>query len=249
MGTSNDWFENDSMWKRAYPFLFPEEKFAATEEGADRLIATLGVQPGDSVLDLCCGPGRVAVPLARRGIHVTAVDRTPLYLERLRERATAADVTIEIVREDMRRFRRDNAFDGVVNMFTSFGYFADKADDRRVLENIFASLKPGGRLIMEMMSREIAARVFQERDWAEKDGRFLIQEHRVDPDFGGTHDRWIIFDEDGRQDFEFSLRLYTGTELADLLRSVGFSEAQPFGAPDGRPYDNRANRLWMIARK
>jgi len=246
---TDDWFENEEFWLRAYAFLFPEERFEAAARGLDTVTAALGVSSGARVLDLCCGPGRFAIPLAEHGLRITAVDRTQLYLDRLSARAADAEVQIETVREDMRQFRRESAFDGAINMYTSFGYFESRDDDRRVLENVYASLKPGGRLLMEMAAREIVARVFQHHDWVEADGRFLLEEHCVDPDFGGTHDRWIVLDEQGRIEFNWALRLYTGTELCDLLKSVGFSEATPFGNFEGAPYDNTANRLCIIARK
>ncbi len=249
MTDTTDWFENEDFWLRTYPFLFPEERFEAAAQGLGTLTAALEINPDAAVLDLCCGPGRFALPLAQRGFRVTAVDRTQFYLNHLADRAARTGVKIELVREDMRRFRRESTFDGAINMYTSFGYFESRDDDRRVLENVFASLKPGARFLMELAAREIVARVFQFHDWVEADGRFLLEEHRIDPDFGGTHDRWIVLDEQGEISFDWALRLYTGTELCDMLKSVGFSEATPFGNFEGAPYDNTARRLCIIARK
>jgi SAM-dependent methyltransferase len=51
---------------------------------------------------------------------------------------------LELVQEDMRKFRRADSYDAVINLFTSFGYFEDHRDDQRVVDNVYASLRPGG---------------------------------------------------------------------------------------------------------
>jgi 2-polyprenyl-3-methyl-5-hydroxy-6-metoxy-1,4-benzoquinol methylase len=71
-----EWFENDDFWRTFYPFMFADERFAATPDEVDRILA-LTQCSGGNVLDLCCGPGRHSVELARRGFQVTGVDRSP----------------------------------------------------------------------------------------------------------------------------------------------------------------------------
>lgn len=72
---------------------------------------------------------------------------------------------VEFVQDDMREFRRPVAFDAVINMFTSFGYFEDQADDRKVVNNVYESLKPGGSFLLELMGKEVMSRIYQERTW------------------------------------------------------------------------------------
>ncbi len=91
---------------------------------------------------------------------MTGVDRTRCLLERGRERATQIGVEAGWVAADMREFVRPAAFDLAINVFTSFGYFDDPAENRRVLENIFASLKPGGTFVFEAVGKEILAGKF-----------------------------------------------------------------------------------------
>lgn len=74
-------------------------------------------------------------------------------------------MTPEFMQADMRAFRMPVGFDLAINLFTSFGYFEEEADDRKVLANVLASLNSGGAYVMDMMGKEILARSFQERDW------------------------------------------------------------------------------------
>ena len=89
---------------------------------------------GNAFLDQCCSPGRYAIPFARRGYPVTAIDYTTFLLDKAREYAEREQVAMEFVKADMRRFTRPATFDLALNLFTSFGYFAAPDDNRLVLE-------------------------------------------------------------------------------------------------------------------
>src|SRR5215469_15208621 len=138
-----EWFEDEDFWRELYTFMFPPERFAAADQQADQILA-LAQPAGKSMLDLCCGPGRHSIAFARRGFQVTAVDRSPLLLTRAKQHAAEVGMKCEWILSDMRAFVRPDAFDLACNLFTSFGYFDDEADDIRVLRNVLVSLKPGG---------------------------------------------------------------------------------------------------------
>src|SRR5262245_21900352 len=144
------WFEDESFWSELYPFMFPEERFHLAEEQIEKVLTLVGYKEG-VVLDLCCGPGRHSLALARRGIQVTAVDRSEVLLGKAKEEAAKLNLEIEFVSDDMRQFVRSDSFSLILNMFTSFGYFDDKEDDLKVLRNAYQSLKPGGTILIELL--------------------------------------------------------------------------------------------------
>src|SRR5438132_4320356 len=113
---------------------------------------------GKFVLDLCCGPGRCAIPLAKRGFAVTGVDRTKFLLDKARSLAKRSRARVEWIQADMRDFVRPGAFDLVLNLYTSFGYFDDKAEDVQVLRNMLTNLRPGGKCVIEAAGKEYLAR-------------------------------------------------------------------------------------------
>lgn len=117
-----EWFDDDSFWRAFYPFMFPENRIADAD-GHMKKALILTKPPARTALDLCCGPGRCSIALAKRGFSVTGVDRTKYLLDKARARARAASVRIEWVQEDMRDFVRPGSFALVLSMFTSFGYF------------------------------------------------------------------------------------------------------------------------------
>jgi len=245
-----EWFDNEAFWEDVAPALFTAERFEQAAEEVEQLVKLIGLAPGAAVLDLGCGPGRHSLALARRGFRVTGVDRTASYLETAKKRGDEQGLTVEWIRSDMRQFRREAAFDASFSLLTSFGYFSDPADDRRVLENLAASLKPGGRLVMELMGKEILARIFRQRDWQEiPDGTLVLEERRLTDDWSRLELRWIIIRDDRRREHRFFLRLYSAAELTALLRQAGFAEARACGSMKGGPYDEQAERLILVARK
>lgn len=249
MSQSRSWFQDEDFWRISYPFMFHAESWEAAAGQIEKIRGLLHVDPPARMLDLCCGPGRFVIPFATQGFRVTAVDRNRFYLDDLRTRAANVALDIEIVESDMRDFCRPNAFDAAVNLYTSFGYFEDPEDDRTVLRNLYTSLKPGGRLLMEMGSREGLIRNFQKRDWIEHDGQLLVEERTFSDDYTRLHNRWIVITESDRYEWQFDLRLYGPGNLPPLLRDVGFSDIATMGSFDGTPYDLKTTRLIVLATK
>ena len=94
-----EWFDDETLWRDLYPFMFSPDRFAAARFETQQAVR-LSRPPGKRVLDLCCGPGRCAVPLAKRGFVVTGVDRTKFLLNKARALARRFGVRIEWVQAD-----------------------------------------------------------------------------------------------------------------------------------------------------
>jgi len=244
-----DWFENDDFWREIYPYMFPADRFSAPPEQVEQIIKLTGFT-GRTVLDLCCGPGGHAIAFAQRGLDVTAVDRSQFLLDRARERASEAAVTIDFVMEDMRRFIRPAMFDLACSMFTSFGYFEDEEDNLRVLRNVHESLIDGGTFVMEMLGKERLARVWQGAICTEQpDGSLLLQRPQVRDDCSRVHNEWTILKDGRYRSFRFEHSIYSGRELKDRLTACGFTQVDLFGDLQDTPYGLDAARLIAVARK
>jgi SAM-dependent methyltransferase len=243
------WHSDEKFWKTYKPFIFGEKQWARAPFEVEASLKLLGLKAKGRVLDLCCGPGRHSLELARRGFAVVGVDSTASYIAEAKKRAKAEKLKIEFVKGDMRRFRRLGAFDAVINMFTAFGYFKNPRHDHRVLLNIHRSLKPGGKLLMEMLGKEILARVFKEREWRRENGATLLEERKLSQGWSWIDCRWIIIKGKRRSEFTVSHRLYSAKELADLLKVSGFVKIKVFGDLAGAAYDHKAIRLVIVAQK
>jgi SAM-dependent methyltransferase len=249
MSIPTPWHEDDAFWEAIAPFDFDKERWERAPGEVDRILALMKPPAGARVLDLCCGPGRHSLELARRGFRVTGVDRTAGFLEEAGRRARAEGLEVEWVREDMRRFVRPETFDGVINIFTSFAYFDDRVEDRLVLYNAWRSLKESGVFVVDTMAKEVVAREFRERTWSESGGTVLLEERKIVRDWTAIESRWVILQGGARKEVRFTLRLYSAAEMSSTLRDVGFREVQVFGDLSGAPFDHQARRLVAVARR
>ena len=249
MNEERPWHEQDDWWETVAPVLFHEGRVALAAEEVDKILSLLEVGSGSQILDLCCGVGRHSLELARRGFRVTGVDRTRQYLDRASERAEAEGLRVELVQDDMRIFCRMDAFDAVINVFTSFGYFEDPNEDRQVAANAYRSLRRGGVFLLDLMGKEIIARIFRERDWREVDGMLVLEERKVTRDWSWMDNRWILIRDGVRKDLHVSHRLYSAAELVSLLASSGFVKVDIYGDYERGPYDHTATRLVAVAHK
>lgn len=245
-----DWFTDESFWERLYPVLFSDERFAAAGDEARQLIELTGVRSG-AALDLCCGPGRHAIALAREGFSMTGVDLSEFLLGKARARAAADGVEVEWVRDDLRTFVRPGAYDLVLNLFTSFGYFALPSDNMQALRNMTESLSETGCLVIDTLGKEaLAERLpLNRQPTEERDGSLLIQRMEVVDDWCRVRSEWMLVRGDRAERFHFEHTLYSGHELRELMNWAGLSDVQLYGGLDGRPYGPGATRLVAVGRK
>ncbi len=243
-----EWFDDESFWRELEPFMFTEQRYADAAASLDQVLR-LARPRGKAVLDLGCGPGRWAIPLAKRGFRVTGVDRTAHLLRRARARAQASRARIEWIREDMRDFVRPEAFDLVLSMFTSFGYFDDPNEDVAVLRDMFTSLRPGGVCLVEVMGKETLARILQPTS-SERlpDGQVLVQRHEVFDAWSRMRNEWTLIRRGQARTWSFHHTLYAGRELRDRFEQTGFTDVRLFGSFAGEEYGVTAMRLIAIGR-
>ncbi len=244
-----EWFENSVFWDKLSGQIFSAEQWDKAGTEAEQIISLTSVHTGANILDLCCGPGRHTLELARRGFRLTGVDLIPAHIKTGIKKASQERLRVEWIQEDMRTFIRPGFYDTVLMMYTSFGYFKDENENQQVLDNIFASLKQDGVLIIELMGKEVLARIFQERDWSEKDGLIFLQERSVRDDWSWIDNRWMVYDGKKMHEFTFGHWVYSASELKAIIKKSGFGSVKMYGNLAGAPYDQRAEKLIAVARK
>jgi SAM-dependent methyltransferase len=216
-----------------------------SDRQAELLWKILGLGPGDEVLDVPCGHGRIANRLAAKGARVTGLDADEFFLERAREDAVRRGVEVEYVRGDMRELPWTERFDAALNWFTSFGYFDDEGN-RAWLETVWRTLKPGGCLAIDVHSRDVFMRNRMPAAVSERDGDLVVDRFSFDVTTGReTTERWIVRGGNARKT-EYSVRFYTYTELRDLLLDVGFSSVEGVGH-DGEALTLESRRMIVTA--
>jgi 2-polyprenyl-3-methyl-5-hydroxy-6-metoxy-1,4-benzoquinol methylase len=248
--TTSSWdevFEEDYLYF-SETLLTPDRN----DREAALLVRLLGLPAQAEVLDAPCGHGRIANRLARMGYRVTGLDKSRPFLERARREAEEWGVQVDYVEGDVRRLPWTERFDAVINWFTSFGYFDDE-ENRLVLREAHRALRPGGRLVVEMIARD---RVVQQvaangGEWVgvvERDGNLLVDRTRFDVLTSRVETERLLHREGRVRRVRYSVRAYTFPELRDELIRVGFREVHGFGE-DGSPLTVCSRRMIVVAEK
>jgi SAM-dependent methyltransferase len=237
-----DAFDEDYLY--FYEELLTPERTAAEVELVWKL---LELEPRLALLDLACGHGRIANPLAERGVHVTGLDATPLFLDLARKDAAERGVDVEYVEGDMREVPWVERFDRVLCWFTSFGYFSDE-ENRGVLAGAYGALEPGGSFLVELNNRDNLLGRYAEETVSERGEDRMIDRHRFDAQTGRSFDQRTVVRGGTSRTFEFSVRMFGAAELQDWLRAAGFRDTRAYGE-DGEPLTLEHRRMAVVGRK
>lgn len=249
--TKKEWFENEKFWLNYGPIIFDSQHWAEAHGVADSCCKIGGLKKGASVLDACCGPGRISVELALCGMNVTGVDITQPFLDAAKETASDEKVKLNLINHDMRSFKSKSKFDMAVNLYTSFGYCDSVKEDTQIIKSVSSCLKKGGTFIMECTSREIAVHYFTEGEWFERAGMTVLTHFEVVGAWEGLRSKWtLISNKDGsRIEHEFVQRLYSAVDLKNIILKNGFSSAEIYGGFGLTPYDYSAKTMVIVAKK
>jgi SAM-dependent methyltransferase len=163
-----------------------------------------------------------------------------------RERANASSVRVRWLAGDMRKPLPGEIFDLVLNLFTSFGYFADEADDRRVVRAAASMLEPGGRFFLEVINGDRLMGNFQEREWFTVGQTAVIERRSLDlPNRRMVVER-TVSSIDGDETSVHAVRLYSGSAVKTMLDAAGFSRVELYGDWDGVPLTPQSLRVLAV---
>jgi len=263
-------FSNRSFFVKFWPAV--AQQVTSHRAGADAdilpLLRRLRLPRGARVLDVPCGYGRHAVLLARRGYRVTGVDISTELLKLAREAARARRAEVDFRLGDMRRLRFRNQFDLALNLFTSFGYFGDR-DDERVLDGLYRALRRGGRLVLHAINRDFIMRHYRPHGRARLKGFRLDERGKMDWASSVIRTEWTVTFASRRAMQQAlglkgaarrlmgaprmrgvtHLRIYSCHELKCMLERAGFRQVQAFGGFKGEAVSMDRRWLTLVASK
>jgi 2-polyprenyl-3-methyl-5-hydroxy-6-metoxy-1,4-benzoquinol methylase len=239
-----DWWR--TWFGPGYLELYDEALRERTPTEVDQLERFLQIRPSLRILDLPCGQGRHAIELARRGYEVTGVDLSPYLLGVAETRAREAGVAVRWRLGDMRDALGGEPFDLILNLFTSFGYFAEPADDRLVVHAAASMLKPGGRFLLEVINGDRIMANFQEREWFTV-GQIAVMERRsLDVSARRMVVERTVSSKKDREVNLHALRLYGGRDLRELFTAEGFERVEVFGDWNREPLTSDSLRVLAV---
>ncbi len=237
----NNWF--NSPW---YHRLYNKRDNLEAKHFITFLLKYLDLPAHSKVLDLACGKGRHSIVLNQLGYDVTGVD---LADESIAEAKKQENATLKFFVHDMREVFRENYFDAVVNLFTSFGYMTKDEDNKAVIDAVYADLKTDGIFVLDFLNAEKVKQAVAQTPGGmmETEGATINWSKKI---VNNAVKKEIVVSEQGKaHHFHEVVKLYSENELRRFLGDR-FSVLNVFGNYSLDAFEvNSSDRLIIIAKK
>lgn len=238
-----EWFAN---WFNTpyYHLLYNNRDYVEAENFIQLLLADLQLPQHSKIIDLACGQGRHSVYLNKKGFQVLGLDLSEASIEHNQQ---FCNDTLDFKVHDMRDPIVGEPVDAVMNLFTSFGYFDDPADDDRVFCSVSNILKPNGVFVLDFLNADFVRNTLVPHEEIQR-GSILfkinknIQQQQVIKD--------IRFSDEGR-DFHFQekVKLHSFEELATLASKHNLEYVKHWGDYQLAPHHPNSPRCIIIFKK
>lgn len=218
-----EWFESwfDTPY---YHLLYSNRDYTEAENFITKLTADLELPPNSKIIDLACGKGRHSVFLNKLGYTILGLDlsRQSIEFDKQFENET---LTFNV--HDMRNPIDAEPQDAVFNLFTSFGYFDNESDDKKVFESVYNALKPGGFFVLDYLNEDFVRQgITPESIIKRGDLDFKIVKK-----IEGRHIIKDIQFEDKGQSFHYfeKVKLHSLETINDYASEFGFERIKVWG--------------------
>lgn len=209
------------------------EDLNITRKEVDLFSKIINLTTDDTILDLCCGQGRHALEITKRGLKVEGLDRSRYLIQKAKASAKKENLNIKFKEGDARKLPfPPDSFEVVMMLGNSFGYFETVRDDLRILKEIFRVLKPWGRLLLDVTDGDYIREKFQARSWEWIDKKlFVCRERSLSADRKRLISREVVTNvtKGVIADQFYAERLYTRDDLLTFLKEAGFSDVVVHG--------------------
>ena len=213
----------------------------------------------ETVADLGCGTGSVAIPLAQRGYHVVGIDLSDTMLTIAREKETEAGRmrgTVQWSCQDMRDWKTPEQVDSAISFCDSINYLTEPDDVRAFLRSTYRQLRADGLFLLDMHHVRQFERYAEEQPFTLDEGDIAYIWHsEYDEERKQIEHELAIFVQDeasGRYDRIDEVhiqRIYSPEWIVEELHAVGFREVQLHGEFRLEPPDETTDRLFITALK
>lgn len=242
-----DWF--DSPY---YHILYKYRNNCEAELFIDNLIKYLAPVSNAKFLDLACGKGRHSFYVNKKGYDVVGVDLSPENILQAQKLVQPNNIkptnSLEFFVRDMRAINFSNEFDYVLNLFTSFGYFEDDAEDSKTIKAITDALKPNGILVLDFMNvKKVLSNLIQSEVKTNDEVTFTITK-KIENNFIIKQIEFI--DKGKKYSYTERVKILTQSHFSNYFAANNLKILDIKGNYELESFDeNSSNRLIIIAQK
>ena len=226
MSWFEDWFNTPY-----YHILYKDRDFVEAENFITNLTKELQLPTQSKIIDLACGKGRHSVFLHQLGYNVLGVDLSEESILHNKNFEVEETPKLEFKVHDMRNelfpeisLEKVNA---VFNLFTSFGYFDDENDDRKVFQSVKNTLEKDGIFILDFLNEKFVKNTLVEESTINKGGIDFTIKKRIEENYVIKD----IFFEDHDEKFHYfeKVKLSTLEQIQSLAESCDFKTIKIWG--------------------
>jgi len=189
------------------------------------------------ILDVGCGTGRHAIELSKRGYSVTGIDLSESQLTRAKEKTESKKLKIDFQKQDARNLPFNNEFDAAI-MLCEGGFPLMETDEMNyeILNNVTKSLRESGKFIFTTLNGlfPLYHSVEEFCDSTTEEGNATYRSNTFDLMTFRDHNITEFEDDSGnKKTLECNERYYVPSEIAWLLKTLGYNKIEIFGAKLG----------------
>lgn len=236
-----EWFTR--WFGKEYLDLYPHRDEHEARAAVDMILGTLGYPPMQRALDLACGSGRHTRALCEH-VWTVGLDLSADLLEVAKQESPE----LPYVRADMRVLPfAGGVFDLVVNLFTSFGYFAADDENRTVLREVHRVLRGGGTFVLDYLNADHVRATLVPEDTMEVGHRRVTQRRSISADGRFVEKRITV--AGSTQSYLERVRLFEPDELRCLMQGADLAIMRELGDYDGSAHGGDSPRIILFAQR
>jgi SAM-dependent methyltransferase len=226
MSWFEDWFNTPY-----YHILYKDRDFVEAENFITNLTKELQLPTESKIIDLACGKGRHSVFLHQLGYEVLGVDLSEESILHNKKFVTTTPHRLNFKVHDMRNELypeiTSEKVDAVFNLFTSFGYFDEEEDDRRVFQSVKNVLKKEGIFILDFLNEKFVKNTLVSETEIKKEHINFKIKKRIEKNYVIKD---IYFEDNGKNFHYFEkVKLSTLEQIKALAENCGFEVVKIWG--------------------
>lgn len=209
------------------------------------------------ILELCCGTGRLTLPIAKDGYNICGVDYTSSMLKQARVKASEAGLEIDFIEADIRTFNLQEKFNLIFIPFNSIHHLYKNDDLCATLRNVRNHLKEDGLFLLDCFNPNIQYIVEGEKEqsvvaeYITSDGRKVLIKQKMGYESSTQINRieWHYFINGEFHSVQnLDMRLFFPQELDSYLEWAGFNIIHKFGSFEEETFsDNSEKQIFVLA--
>ncbi len=237
-----NWFDENYL---KYNLITQSEEL--TKKQVDFIIDVLFLKEKDKILDFGCGIGRHLIKLGKRGFIGLGIDFNKTFID-IANKNKYINENLKFIDMDIRKIDFEDEFDGVISIWTSFGYFEDE-ENFDLLKKIYRALKKDGKFLLDIENIYYLINNLPKERWEKKEGMYILEKNKINLKTSRLKTERIFIKDGKIYEYIRNYRIYSFSEIKNYLEEVGFKIINCYGGYEKEELNLFSKRLVIVSEK